>query len=63
MCTDGTVTEDTVKRILDSMAHNWSSNALRNAKREAKRNHEQLRSYEIPFLTFNIANIQHMTKQ
>jgi hypothetical protein len=37
--TDGTISEYEVKRRLDEMARVWSSNALRNAKREAKKRH------------------------
>ena len=61
--TDGAISEPEVKRRLDEMARVWSSNALRNAKREAKKQHQQLKSYEIPYLTFKVANVKHMTKQ
>lgn len=61
--TDGTVPENEVKKRLDVMAKNWTGNALRNAKREARKRHTEFRSYQIPFNTFKIVNVQHMTKQ
>ena len=61
--TDGTIPEHEVKRRLDEMVRAWSGNALRNAKREAKKRHEQLKPYDMPYLAFKVANVKHMTKQ
>ena len=61
--TNGAIQENDVKRKLSNMARVWTQNALRRAKKEIRKEHRQLRSYEVSMNTLNVDNIQHMTKQ
>ena len=61
--TNGAIQENDVKRKLSNIARVWTQNALRRAKKEIRKEHRPLHSYEVSMNTFNVDNIQHMTKQ
>ena len=56
-------TEQDIKHVLDKMTKSWSNRALKNAKKEAKKNHEIFRSANLPYYSFHSENIQHLTKE
>lgn len=55
-------TEQDVKRVLKRMTDSWSKRSLRDAKKEAKKHGETLRSWELPWYSFRADNIEHLSK-
>ena len=55
-------TQQDVKRVLKRMTDSWSKRSLRDAKKEAKKRGETLRSWELPWYLFRADNIEHLSK-
>lgn len=55
-------TEQDVKQVLKRMTDSWSKRSLRDAKKEAKKRGEILRSWELPWYSFRADNIEHLSK-